>query len=133
MRPVPDHAASQFGKALCCSALCTAGRSRGGGCHITNAAGQRHFSKHTRRPHSFCNSCCESIFGPFLLLIKSDLMVNMIKVPAGMFSVDRSLPINYLGPSAFILEEAISKNGFWFKIKAGPSSKPQLYDRMSRT
>ena len=47
-------------------------------------------------------------------------MVNMIKVPAGMFSVDRSLPINYLGPSAFILEEAISKNGFWF-------NKPEAY------
>ena len=29
--------------------------------------------------------------------------------------------------------EAISKLGFWFKIKAGPSFNPQAYSRMSRT
>jgi hypothetical protein len=29
--------------------------------------------------------------------------------------------------------EAISKKGFWFKVKAGPSFNPQAYSSMSRT
>jgi hypothetical protein len=29
--------------------------------------------------------------------------------------------------------EAISKKGFWVKIKAGPSFNPQAYSSMSRT
>jgi hypothetical protein len=29
--------------------------------------------------------------------------------------------------------EAISKKGFWFKIKAGSSFNPQAYSSMSRT
>ena len=29
--------------------------------------------------------------------------------------------------------EAISKKGFWLKVKAGPSFNPQTYSSMSRT
>ena len=37
------------------------------------------------------------------------------------------------GPDEEDILEAISKKGFWFKVKAVPSFNPQAYSSMSRT